>query len=494
MLNDIPGEHLQAPAFSQFNLPEKVLQFGTGVLLRALPDYFINKANGQGLFNGRVVVVKSTSNGDVQSFEDQDGLYTICVRGLEQGNNVEENVISAAISRVLSAEHDFAEILAIAGSEKLTLIVSNTTEVGIQLILEDIQQSPPSSFPAKLLAVLYSRFQSLGDVDEADIVVVATELIPENGHKLRDIVIELCRFNNLDDRFINWIDRRVYFCNSLVDRIVPGKPAASVLEEVQGLLGYEDHLLIMAEPYRLWAIEGDDKIAALIGLSGVDAGLIVTPDIEIYRELKVRLLNGTHTLSCGIAMLCGIKTVAQGMSEESLKLYIKEVMYKEIISSIPYPVDVAEASAFADAVADRFANPYIEHLWSSITFQYTMKMKVRILPLIFRFYEIFNEVPKWMAFGFAVYLRFMRVDHVSDGKFFGSFGENSYLINDDQAAWFHQKRELPDREYIHAVLIDESLWGADLSSCIGFEVAVADYYHDISKEGVLKCLNSIHIN
>ncbi|EDM33877.1 altronate oxidoreductase [Pedobacter sp. BAL39] len=494
MLNDISGEHLQSPDLSQFNLPEKVLQFGTGVLLRALPDYFINKANGQGLFNGRVVVVKSTSKGDVQSFQNQDGLYTICVRGLEQGNNVEENIISAAISRVVSAEHDFAEILTIAGSKELTLIVSNTTEVGIQFVPEDVHQSPPSSFPAKLLAVLYARFHALGDVDEADIVIVATELIPENGRRLHDIVIELCRFNKLNNRFIRWIDRRVYFCNSLVDRIVPGKPATSVQEEVQGLLGYEDQLLIMAEPYRLWAIEGDDKIAALIGLSGVDAGLIVTPDIEIYRELKVRLLNGTHTLSCGIAMLSGIKTVGQGMSEDSLKLYIKEVMYKEIISSIPYPVDISEASSFADAVSDRFANPYIEHLWSSITFQYTMKMKVRILPLIFRFYEIFNEVPKLMAFGFAVYLRFMRVNHVSDGQYFGTFDGNNYLINDDQAEWFCQKCELPDQEYIHAVMIAESLWGADLSRCIGFEVAVADYYHDISKEGVLQCLNSIHIN
>ncbi len=67
---------------SLFQLPEKVLQFGTGVLLRGLPDYFIDKANRQGVFNGRVVVVKSTSNGGTSAFEQQDNLYTLCVRGL----------------------------------------------------------------------------------------------------------------------------------------------------------------------------------------------------------------------------------------------------------------------------------------------------------------------------------------------------------------------------------------------------------------------------
>jgi len=59
---------LDIPAAELFSLPEKVLQFGTGVLLRGLPDYFIDKANKQGIFNGRVVIVKSTSQGGTDAF------------------------------------------------------------------------------------------------------------------------------------------------------------------------------------------------------------------------------------------------------------------------------------------------------------------------------------------------------------------------------------------------------------------------------------------
>src|SRR5688500_16762705 len=102
----IPESHElihSVPQPSCFALPEKVLQFGTGALLRGLPDYFIDKANRQHVFNGRIVVVKSTLNGDAEAFEEQNGLYTLCVRGIEDGIVIEENIIHSAISRVLSA-------------------------------------------------------------------------------------------------------------------------------------------------------------------------------------------------------------------------------------------------------------------------------------------------------------------------------------------------------------------------------------------------------
>src|SRR3954465_11822395 len=110
-LKNIDSSRVQVPEESVFELPEKVLQFGTGVLLRGLPDYFIDKANRQGIFNGRIVVVKSTSQGDTSDFDKQDGLYTLCVRGIENGKKVEENIINASISRVLSAQNEWEQIL-----------------------------------------------------------------------------------------------------------------------------------------------------------------------------------------------------------------------------------------------------------------------------------------------------------------------------------------------------------------------------------------------
>ena len=102
--------NLVVPNEAVFNLPERVLQFGTGSLLRGLPDYLIDKANRQGIFNGRIVVIKSTDLGDSVAFDKQDNLYTLCIRGVEDGQNIEENIICSAISRVLSAKSQWQEM------------------------------------------------------------------------------------------------------------------------------------------------------------------------------------------------------------------------------------------------------------------------------------------------------------------------------------------------------------------------------------------------
>src|SRR5215475_5222162 len=169
-LKNISAQDIEAPADSIFSLPEKVLQWGTGVLLRGLPDYFIDKANRQGLFNGRVVVVKSTDSGDAGAFDRQDGLYTLCVRGIEEGKKVEENIICSAISRVLSARDGWQDILKLAHRPEMQIVVSNTTEVGIQLVEEPIAGRVPASFPGKLLAFLYERYKAFSGSAESGMV------------------------------------------------------------------------------------------------------------------------------------------------------------------------------------------------------------------------------------------------------------------------------------------------------------------------------------
>ena len=478
------------PQANTFELPEKVLQFGTGVLLRGLPDYFINKANQQGVFNGRVVVVKSTK-GDTVEFDSQDNLYTLCIRGLENGQLVEENVISSAISRVISADQDWASILAIAKSKDLKVIVSNTTEVGITLVNESIDQNPPSSFPAKVLAVLYQRFKALSSTNESGLVIIATELIPENGTKLAAIVLELAQFNHLEADFIEWLTTANTFCNSLVDRIVPGKPDAATLTQLQAELGYTDHLLSMAEPYRLWAIEGGEKVKNILEFSKVDQGVVIAEDIEIYRELKVRLLNGTHTLSSGIAFLLGIDTVKNAMQNDQVRNYVEVVMAKEISPAIPYTVTEKQTSDFSKAVVDRFANPSIEHLWHNITFQFTMKMKIRILPVLANHYKVYGTVPEYMALGFAAYLVFMNIDKFENGKYYGTLNGNSYLINDDSAAHFYQLQGNSDKLDARTLLGDVDFWKMDLNSFPGFVDAVVEKYNSIASEGMKNVLESL---
>jgi len=490
-LKNINGAKVTVPTSEQFNLPEKVLQFGTGVLLRGLPDFLIDKANSQGIFNGRIAVVKSTSKGSTAEFDDQDNLYTLCIRGIVNGNNVEENVISSSISRVIVADTDWDAILGIAKSPELKLIVSNTTEVGIQLLEESIQQSPPSSFPAKLLAVLFERYQAFNGQADGALVVIATELIPENGKKLEAIVYELATYNKLDEQFTAWLKANITFCNSLVDRIVPGKPDEETLKKLETELGYSDNLLSMAEPYLLWAIEGGSAVSDVLSFASVDEGVVITEDIELYRELKVRLLNGTHTLCSGIAFLSGIETVTNAMEKDDLRTYVTQVMLTEIVPAIPYKVVEKEAVDFSKKVIDRFSNPHIEHQWISITAQYTMKLKIRVLPVLFNFYKLKNKAPLHIAFGFAAYLKFMRSAQQDGKTYFGLLNGVNYPISDDQASYFQENASVNEDAYVEQVLRDTAFWGADLSVLNDFINTVQRYYQSISDSGISIALSAL---
>ncbi len=489
-LSLIAKENLNVPAAGIFELPEKVLQFGTGVLLRGLPDYFIDKANRQGVFNGRVAVVKSTS-GPTAEFDQQDSLYTLCIRGIENGEPVSENIISSAISRVISADKDWTEILRIAESEDLKIIVSNTTEVGIVLVNESITLEPPTSFPAKVLAVLHQRFKTFNGSTDSGLVIIATELIPENGKKLESIVFELAKFNQLEDEFITWLTSANSFCNSLVDRIVPGKPDAATLADLESDLGYTDNLLSMSEPYSLWAIEGGEKVKQTLEFAAVDNGVVIAEDIEIYRELKVRLLNGTHTLTSGIAFLSGIDTVKKAMTNDLIKSYVENVMTSEIAPAIPYQVTELQTTTFANTVKDRFANPSIEHLWLNITFQYSMKMKIRILPLLLNHYKKFNSVPENIAFGFAAYLTFVKSTSEKDGKFYGTANGIDYLITDDSAGYISDKLSAGSENFVTSVLSDADFWKTDLTLLDGFIESVKQKFDLIAEEGITAALTTL---
>ncbi|MEI6411817.1 MAG: tagaturonate reductase [Bacteroidota bacterium] len=460
-------------------LPEKVLQFGTGVLLRGLPDYLIDQANRQGIFNGRVVVVKSTDTGDASAFERQDGLYTLCIRGFENGRPVSENIISSAISRVLSAGKQWPEILACAANPLLEMVVSNTTEVGLQMVREDICQSPPNSFPGKLLAFLLARYQVFQGDTSKGLVIVPTELLPENGKLLKSILLELAQLNTLESGFVDWLENACTFCNSLVDRIVPGKASAAQTAALEEILGYRDELLAVAEPYCLWAIEGDEKVASILSFQQANPeSVIIAPNIERYRERKIRLLNGAHTLSCALAYMSGFNTVRAAMENADMAAFIERLLLEEIAPAIPYALPPGDAEQFGRQVLDRFRNPAVEHRWLSISVQYSAKMRMRNIPVLLERYRKNETPPPCFALGFAAFLCFYR--------------KPDFTIQDDTAAYFIEKWEtLPPKDLVYKILADKDLWGADLSILPGFKELVFQFVSDILAGGAQQVLHDL---
>jgi tagaturonate reductase len=491
-IKNIQSPDVQVPEDAVFDLPEKVLQFGTGVLLRGLPDYFIDKANRKGIFNGRIIVVKSTDGGDTTAFEKQDGLYTLCVRGIENGKVINENIVNASISRVLSAKSQWNTILQCAHLPQLKIIISNTTEVGIQLVNDNINQHPPVSYPGKLLAFLHERYKAFNGSADSGMIIVPTELIVDNGKKLESIVLELAHLNGLSESFMQWLESSNHFCNSLVDRIVPGRPDSAQKTLLEKELGYKDELIIMSESYRLWAIEGNDHVRSVLSFAQADDGVVVAPQINLFRELKLRMLNGTHTISCGMAFLSGFETVKQSMESPWMATAISTIMMEEIAPAIPYPVDQKDSDEFGARVLDRFRNGAIKHPWINITMQYTSKLRMRVVPVLQRYYELYSTPPPFISAGFAAWLLFMKSVNKDGDHYVGEINGKTYKITDDSAAELHRfwKRS-PDAAELASLFSNADLWGDDLDNLPGFTDAVKQNLRQMLDIGVDKTIQSI---
>lgn len=467
------------PAPRLLDLPERAVQFGTGAFLRGLVEPLLDEANRAGRFNGRVVMVGSTGSGRDRVLGEQDGLYTLSVQGIDGGGAVHEQRVIGCVSRALSAVDQWDAVLACARNPELQLVFSNTTEVGIVLDEGDRPElSPPRSFPGKLTRFLYERARMF-DFDPArGVVVLPCELIEDNGDRLAEIVIALAKLWKLDSRFPQWIASAVPIPNTLVDRIVPGTPDGTSRIAAEGELGYRDGLLTVAEAYRLFVIQGDERLRARLAFAGLP-GVTVTEDVAPYRERKVRMLNGAHTVIVPAALLCGCETVLEAGRHPLIGPFLRGAMLEEIVPTL----DAPGAETYAAAVLDRFANPYLRHALIDISLQQTMKLRVRVVPTIAKYAERNGRAPECLAFGFAAYLLFLR-----EGR--GLADDQAEQVRAHWGTAWDRADDGTLADFVCAVCGDAALWGTDLNAVPGFAEAVATSLARMRRDGVAAALES----
>jgi tagaturonate reductase len=270
-----------------------------------------------------------------------------------------------------------------------------------------------------------------------------------------------------------------------VDRIVTGMSDEKIKNEIENELGYKDDLMIVSEVYSLWAIEGDKKIKSILSFVEANEAVVVKPNINLYRELKLCLLNGTHTLSCGVALLAGFDTVQDAMEDPTFFSFIKSLMVEEIAPFIPYEIDEELKQDFISKVIDRFRNPYINHLWRDITLNYSSKMLLRCIPLLVNYYRYHDTAPKMFALGFASYAYFMKVKHKNGKEFYSELIGRSYVVEDEMAERFHKLWSCILIECIvENVLKEKSFWGYDLSILPGFQESIIENLNNIITKGM----------
>ena len=478
---------LQESGYDGFVLrdaPEKVMQFGEGNFLRAFADDFFDIANEKAGFNGKVVMVQPIASGLSEIINRQEGLYTLYLRGNEKGRKVDDKRVISCCSRALNPYGEWDKVLELARSKDLEIIVSNTTEAGIVHETESkFDQTPPISFPAKLTRVLYERFKA----GLPGVVILSCELIDNNGKELLRCVNEYIRDWNLDDKFKAWVNNENVFCSTLVDRIVPGRIRdPKEVEALNAKNGYEDELIDVGEVFGVWIIEGPAGLEDKLPFKKAGVPVHVVPDVTPYKKRKVRILNGAHTGFVLGAYLAGFDIVRDCMNNDTIRGFMNKMLYDEVIPTLP--LDKADLIQFAEAVQDRFNNPFVNHELMSISLNSASKWKARNMPSLLAYVEEQKKLPPCLTMSLAAFIAFYsnQIQELNDkGLVCKRAKGNTYTISDDRwvLEFFYEHRNDSVEELVHSVLTNAKMWDMDLSDVAGFEEAVVKGLKKIRTDG-----------
>ena len=440
------------------NAPERILQFGEGNFLRAFAQDFIDQMNEKAGFDAKVVLVQPRGGHPESAdlYTEQDGLYTLILRGRENGAAVERTRVISCASRCLDPKRDWRVLLDCAKNPDLRFIISNTTEAGIVFDPAcKFEDAPPAAFPAKLTAFLHERWTLGGK----GFIILSCELIDHNGDELKKCVKQYIDLWQLEADFAAWVERENVFCSTLVDRIVTGVPRADMGKESEAL-GYEDKLIDAGEVFAAWVIEGPQSIRDEFPFEKAGLPIQVVDDVTPYKQRKVRILNGAHTSMVLGAYMAGKQIVRECMEDETIRGFLNKALFDEIIPTLDLPKD--ELDAFAGAVIDRFNNPYIDHRLTDIALNSTAKWKARVMPSVVEYVRRKGTLPKCLTFSFAAYIAY--------------YCGAGLAVRDDQWVldFYKQTAAVDDaKELVAAVVNNAQMWDGALAAIDGFTDAVA---------------------
>lgn len=458
----------------EHKLPIKVVQFGEGNFLRAFVDYAFQRLNKEVDFNAGIAMVQPLKDGMVNMINDQDGLYTLFMNGIKKGKKIQDIVLIDNIVKAINPYTDFADYLGLAKEEELQFIVSNTTEAGIEFIESDTpDMQPPVSFPAKLTVLLYERFKHFNGDASKGLTIIPCELIDYNSETLKKIILQYCDLWNLGAEFKTWASDICTYHSTLVDRIVPGYPRAEI-EEYNNKLEYQDNLIVAAEPFFLWAIEGGEALKQKLPFHKTNLNVKIVDDIRPFKMIKVRILNGAHTAMVPFSLLYGNKLVMETVNGSFTGKFVNSVI-GEISETLD--MDKNEILAYTEEVMDRFKNPFIKHALADIALNSISKFKVRVLPSLLQYYNANKKLPTNLTFSLACLIQFYK----------GTWNNEALPVKDspEVVEAFKNAWELGTLDsVVTEILTNTEFWGEDLTKIDGLAVALVFALNEIESNGI----------
>ncbi len=468
-------------------LPIKVMQFGGGNFLRAFVDWMLHILNQETNFNGGVAIIKPTERGNYHALKSQDGLFTVVLDGIKNGELVADKTLVDCVQDIVNPYDEWQKYLELAENPDIRFIISNTTEAGIKFNEEDaFGDNPPKEFPAKLTIWLYHRFQYYGNDITKGCIMMPCELIENNGEALKTAILQYAEHWNLDREFVKWIYAANSFCSTLVDRIVSGYPSDRAVQ-IQEELGYMDQLFVGGEYYHSWVIQGPELLQKELPFCSTDLNVEFVDDLVPYREMKVRILNGAHTAMVPVGYLAGLRFVSEVMDDSVVSGFVESLLMEETIKTLDFPEAVLQK--FVQEVLDRFRNPLLKHQLISISLNSTSKFVARLLPTMTDYYVANAALPRRIVFGLSALIRFYK------GEFHGKrieLKDDARVLNIFSSNWKkYDDNNLKLNILVGIILSNTDIWGKDLTSFEGLVEMVSKNILSIENNGVLATLKNL---
>jgi fructuronate reductase len=363
-----------------------IVHLGLGAFFRAFGAVYVEDAVKASGGDWGIVGVSLQSAGTRDRLAPQDFVYTVVTQEPDGGETLRTVEI---LDDVLVAPEDPEAVLAVMSDPAIRIVTLTVTEKGYchdpatgtlnfahPDIVHDLENALPRSAPGFLVRALQRRRRA----GHPPFTVLTCDNLPENGRLVRRAVLDLA--GRIDPALADWIASQGRFPATMVDRITPATKPEDI-ERLAAKAGYRDEAPVLCEPFRQWVVE-DDFVEAYGSDARPDlaaAGAELVADVTPYENMKLRMLNGTHSSLAYLGYLAGHETIADTVADPVFADYVKTLWRDEIIPSFAPPEGV-DLHAYADALFDRYSNPSIRHRTWQIAMDGSQKLPQRILGTI----------------------------------------------------------------------------------------------------------------
>ncbi|MDV7141393.1 mannitol dehydrogenase family protein [Tropicimonas sp. TH_r6] len=401
-----------APGFTPSEHGTGIVHLGLGAFFRAHQAVYTDDALARSGGNWRILGVSLRSTAPADELAPQDGLYTL----IERGAGEPKARIIGAISRAVSGATDIEEVRSALAAPATRVVTLTVTEkgYGIDRAKGGADESHPAVIadlttpeaPQGVLGLLVQALKLRRAAGVAPFTVLCCDNLPENGTMLRSGVVDFA--NRLDADLADWIASEVAFPSCMVDRITPAR-TETTLADAARLTGHDDAAAIETEPFTQWVIE--DRFPS--GRPDWEVGgALFVEDVAPYEQMKLRMLNGAHSMLAYSGFLAGHRYVRDTVADTDLRRLIERHFSSAAMTLDPLPG--IDFDAYAQELLERFANPSIAHETYQIAMDGTQKLPQRILqPALAALQSGQNVRP--FAFATAAWMRYS-LGRTDDGE------------------------------------------------------------------------------